>query len=179
MACPTHPPYFRTEVFREYLHQFVIIYIDNILIYSRTLADHRQRVTQVLQKLREYHLYLNLEKCEFHRPTISFLGYVINKRGIEMDQGKVRAIQNWPAPTTVKELQRFLGFANFYHRFIANYSKIATPLTSLLKNQPKSLFWDTSATEAFQHLKNAFCTAPILVHPDPELPFIIEVQPWE
>ncbi|XP_048056899.1 uncharacterized mitochondrial protein AtMg00860-like [Megalobrama amblycephala] len=139
------------------------------------MADHHQHVTQVIQKLKEY-LYLKLEKCDFHKSTISFLGYVISEQGIEMDQGKVKAIQNWPIPTTVKELQKFLALANFYRRFIANYSKISSPLTSLLKDRPKSLSWDPYTTEAFQSLKNAFCTAPILVHPDPKLPFIVEMD---
>lgn len=91
-----------------------------------------------------------------------------------MDEGKVAAIKNWPTPTTVKELQRFLGFANFYRRFIQNYSSITSPLTSLLRNKPKSLSWTPAATEAFDILKKAFTTAPLLVHPD--RPFIVEVD---
>ncbi len=94
-----------------------------------------------------------------------------------MDKGKVEAITSWPRPTTIKELQRFLGFSNFYRRFIANYSSITSPLTDLLKGGVnKSLSWDLSATKAFNHLKEAFTTAPLLVHPNPELPFIVEVD---
>ncbi|XP_048011540.1 uncharacterized mitochondrial protein AtMg00860-like [Megalobrama amblycephala] len=93
-----------------------------------------------------------------------------------MDEGKVAAIKDWPTPTTVKELQRFLGFANFYRRFIQNYSSITSPLTSLLRNKPKSLSWSPAATEAFNILKQAFTTAPLLVHPDPDKPFIVEVD---
>ncbi|XP_048048359.1 uncharacterized mitochondrial protein AtMg00860-like [Megalobrama amblycephala] len=93
-----------------------------------------------------------------------------------MDEGKVAAIKNWPIPTTVKELQRFLGFANFYRRFIQNYSSITSPLTSLLRNKPKSLSWTPSATEAFNTLKQAFTTAPLLVHPDPDKAFVVEVD---
>ncbi|KAK3539827.1 hypothetical protein QTP70_013334 [Hemibagrus guttatus] len=93
-----------------------------------------------------------------------------------MDEGKVTAIRNWPAPTTVKELQRFLGFANFYRRFIRNYSSIANPLTSLLRNKPKSLAWSPATEETFNTLKKAFTTAPLLVHPDPDKPFIVEVD---
>ncbi len=102
------------EVFRKFLHQFVIIYIDDILIYSQNQAEHCRHVEQVLQKLREHHLYLKLEKCEFHRTTIQFLGYVISTQGVQMDNNKLQAIRDWSMPSSVKELQRFLGFANFY-----------------------------------------------------------------
>ncbi|XP_050960534.1 uncharacterized protein LOC127161828 [Labeo rohita] len=124
---------FMNEVFREFLHQFVVVYIDDILIYSRNQAEHRQHVLQVLQKLRQHSLFLKLEKCEFHKPSVQFLGYNISAEGVQMDQGKVDAIQKWPLPTSVKELQRFLGFTNFYRRFIMNYSTITAPLTSLLR----------------------------------------------
>ncbi len=106
---------FMNEVFRQFLHQFVIVYIDDIRIYSRNQAEHRHHVEQVLQKLREHHLYLKLEKCEFHRHTIQFLGYVISPQGVQMDNNKLQVIRDWPIPSTLKELQRFLGF---YRRFI-------------------------------------------------------------
>ncbi|KAK3519821.1 hypothetical protein QTP70_006475 [Hemibagrus guttatus] len=93
-----------------------------------------------------------------------------------MDEGKVATVRNWPIPTSVKDLQRFLGFANFYQRFIRDYSSITSPLTNLLQNKPKSLTWNPAATQAFNTLKTAFTTAPLLVHPDPELPFIVEVD---
>ncbi|KAL0192527.1 hypothetical protein M9458_010823, partial [Cirrhinus mrigala] len=144
---------FMNELFREFLHRFVVVYIDDILIYSRNLAEHRQHVQQFLHKLCDHSLYLKLEKCEFHRPSIQFLGY-ITAEGMQMDQGKVSAIQEWPQPLTVKELQRFLGFSNFYRRFI----------------------WNPSAHEAFQWLKEIFSTAPLLHHPDPEHPFRVEVD---
>ncbi len=115
---------FMNEVFWEFLHQFMIVYIDDILIYSRNLAEHRHHVTRVLQRLRVHHLYLKLEKCEFHRSMVQFLSYNIGPEGIQMDQGKVNAIQEWPLPQSVKELQRFLGFANFYRRFIHLFSRL-------------------------------------------------------
>ncbi|KAI2660981.1 Transposon Tf2-8 polyprotein [Labeo rohita] len=124
---------FMNEVFREFLHQFVLVYIDDILIYSRNMAEHRQHVQQVLHKLRQYQLYLKLEKCEFHQSSVYFLGYNISAEGVHMDQRKVDAILKWPPPRTVKELQRFLGFSNFYRRFIQGYSSITAPLTSLLR----------------------------------------------
>ncbi|KAL0172892.1 hypothetical protein M9458_033203, partial [Cirrhinus mrigala] len=167
---------FMNEVFREFLHRFVIVYIDDILIYSRNMAEHRHHVQQVFHKLREHRLYLKLEKCEFHRPSVHFLGYIISAEGVQMDQGKISVIQEWPQPLTVKELQRFLGFANFYRRFIKDYSTITAPLTSLLRGKPKTISWNPSAHEAFLHLKKIFSTAPLLHHPDPELPFTVEVD---
>lgn len=92
----------------------MIMYLGDILIYSWNLAEHHHHVKQVLQKLKEHHLYLKLEKCEFHHDTIQFLGYIIDHHGIHMDQRKMQAIKDWPQPTTIKELQCFLGFANFY-----------------------------------------------------------------
>ncbi|XP_048027531.1 integrin alpha-M-like [Megalobrama amblycephala] len=118
----------------------------------------------------------SLEKCSFHQPSVHFLGYVIDHSGIRMDEGKVSAIQTWPTPTTMKELQRFLRFSNFYRRFIKNYSTIVSPLTNLLRQQPKSLSWSQPATNAFETLKKAFTTAPLLVHPNPDLPFVVEVN---
>ncbi|KAL0183501.1 hypothetical protein M9458_019197 [Cirrhinus mrigala] len=159
---------FMNEVFREFLHRFVIVYFDDILIYSRNLAEHRQHIQQVLQKLRQ--------QREFHLPSVQFLGYVISAEGVQMDQGKVTAIQNWPQPTTIKELQRFLGFSNFYHRFIQNYSSITAPLTSLLKGKPRTITWNPATHEAFQQLKKIFSTAPLLRHPDPQRPFTVEVD---
>ncbi len=167
---------FMNEVFREFLHRFVIVYIDDILIYSRNLAEHRHHVLQVLLQLRKHQLYLKQEKCEFHRTTVQFLGYVINPEGIQMDQGKVQVINSWPQPQSVKELQRFLGFSNFYRRFIHNFSHLTAPITSLLRHHPKSLSWTPEAITAFEKLKRAFCTAPILKHMEPQLPFVVEVD---
>lgn len=138
-----------------------VSFINDILIYTRNLADHRHHVTQVLQCLR-HQLYFKMEKCKFNLPSAQFLGYIISQEGIQMDQGKVQAIQKRKEPHTGKELQRFLGFANFYRRFIKNYSSFTTPLTSLLCGKPKSLAWDQPAHEAFENLKTTFSTAPLL-----------------
>lgn len=127
-------------------------------------------------RLREHHLFLTLEKYEFHKTTIQFLGYIISPDGIQMDQGKVQAIRNWPRPQTVKELQHFLGFANFYHRFIQHFSHLTASLTSLLRKKHKSLSWNPKALMSFENLKQVFCTAPIFTHPDHHLPFVVEVD---
>ncbi|KAK3535068.1 hypothetical protein QTP70_003033 [Hemibagrus guttatus] len=164
------------EVLLEFLQKSVLVYINDILIYSQSMAEHRPHVAEVLQCLRNYQLFLKAEKCVFHQSSIQFLGYVIDHSDIRMDEKKVAAVRNWPIPTTVKDLQRFLGFANFYWQFIQDYSSITSPLTSLLRNKPKSLTWNPAATQAFDKLKTAFTTAPLLVHPNPELPFIVEVD---
>ncbi|KAI2649350.1 Transposon Tf2-6 polyprotein [Labeo rohita] len=164
------------EIFREYLDKFVLIYIDDILIFSSTLQEHHQHVKHVLTKLREHQLYLKADKCSFHQKSTQFLGYNIDPAGVSMDHGKVEAITKWPKPITIKELQRFLGFSNFYRRFIEGYSMLASPLTSMLKGKPKTLTWSSDATQAFQQLKTAFTSAPILRHPDPSKQFIVEVD---
>ncbi len=167
---------FMHEIFRDMINRFVLIYIDDILIYSPTIEEHCRHVTQVLQRLRQHYLYLKTEKCEFHKSTIHFLGYIVTPAGVQMDQRKVEAVRNWPQPTTIKEMQRFLGFANFYRRFIAHYSQQAAPLTSLLRQKAKSLTWTAEAHRAFTQLKSAFCTTPALSHPDPNIRFVVEVD---
>ncbi|KAK3515261.1 hypothetical protein QTP70_013039 [Hemibagrus guttatus] len=162
-------------VFQDLLGKWVIAYIDDILVYSTSMEEHLCHVWEVLSRLQQHHLYIKLEKCEFHRTTVTFLGYVISRQGVEMNVVKVQAVTEWSSPTTVQELQRFLGFANFYRRFIRNYSSVAGPLTSLLSGKPKRLAWMDQARAAFQQLKDCFTTAPILRHPDPDLPFMVEV----
>ncbi len=113
---------FMNEIFRDMLNRFVIIYIDDIINYSLNLEEHQRQVTQVLQRVSQHQFYLILEKCNFHQTTIQFLGYIISPEGVQMDQGKVNAVRNWPQTTTVTELQRILGFAHFYCRFIAHFT---------------------------------------------------------
>uniref|UniRef100_A0A9J7ZGW9 Gypsy retrotransposon integrase-like protein 1 n=1 Tax=Cyprinus carpio carpio TaxID=630221 RepID=A0A9J7ZGW9_CYPCA len=167
---------FVNEVFKDLLNQYVIVYIDDILIYSCSMEDHISHVRTVLSRLLQNGLFVKAEKCEFHVTSIKFLGYNISHSGVEMDDNKVKAVTDWPIPSTVKELQRFLGFANFYRRFIRDFSTIAAPVTSLLKGKPKKLVWTEAATSAINKLKSSFTTAPILKHPDPKLPFIVEVD---
>ncbi|KAK3506722.1 hypothetical protein QTP70_017705 [Hemibagrus guttatus] len=163
-------------VFQDILGKWVIAYIDNILVYSTSLEEHMRHVREVLSRLQRHRLFVKPEKCEFHQSTMSFLGYVITRQGVEMDVTKVQAVTEWPSPSTVKELQHFLGFANFYWWFIRNYSSVAGPLTLLLKGKPRRLAWMDQAQAAFQRLKGCFTSAPILRHPDPDLPFVVEVD---
>ncbi len=147
------------------------------MIYSSTPGTWPTIATTLSTlRLRQHHLYLKLEKCKFHRPTAQFLGYIIGEEGIQMDQGKGTAIMEWPIPQSAKELQRFLGFANFCQCFIKDFSLHTAPLTTMLRGKPKSLSWNSSAHKAFEKLKTAFSTAPILCHPDPHVLFVVEVD---
>uniref|UniRef100_A0A4W5NN01 ribonuclease H n=1 Tax=Hucho hucho TaxID=62062 RepID=A0A4W5NN01_9TELE len=119
------------NVLRDMLNRFVFVYLDDILFFSRTAQEHVLHVRQVLQRLLENQLFVKAEKCEFHRCTITFLGYVIAEGNVQMDPGKVKAVVDWPQPTSRVQLQRFLGFANFYRHFIRDYSTLAAPLSAL------------------------------------------------
>ncbi len=167
---------FINDVFRDMLDHYVIVYSDDILVYSETLQEHVQHVRSVLQRLIKYQLYAKLEKCEFHTTSVAFLGYIISQEGVAMDESKVHAVLDWPLPSTIKELQRFLGFANFYRRFIRGFSSIAAPLTNMTKKGSRRLQWTAEAHKAFEQLKRQFTTAPILHHPDPNSPFVVEVD---
>lgn len=147
------------EVFRDMLHSHVIAYIDDILIYSDDFEQHVSHVQAVLCCLADHNLFVKLEKGEFYHPSVTFLGYVISQRGVEMDLSKASTITSWWEPANIKGLQRFLGFVNFYRHFIRNYSTIASPLTSLLKGKPQRLRWTDQARTAFQRLKQCFSSA--------------------
>jgi len=133
---------FMNDIFSDVLDIFVVIYLDDILIYSDNMDDHKKHVKEVLKRLRENQLYASPTKCVFHQDRIEFLGFVLGVDGLRMDESKTQTIQNWPTPRRVKDIQFFLGFANFYKRFIDNYTEITSPLTRLTqKNKPWS--WTT------------------------------------
>jgi hypothetical protein len=163
------------DIFREYLDHFVVIYLDDILVFSSNLAEHTHHVRLVLTKLREYGLFAKSEKCEFDRTSVEFLGYMISPTGITMDKRKVAAITDWPLPTRLKEVQSFLGFANFYRRFIEGFSSLVQPLIQLTRKDTPFV-WTPAAHNAFNALKAAFLSAPLLVHPDPTRPFQVETD---
>jgi hypothetical protein len=163
------------EVLREYLDNSVIVYLDDILIFSNTREEHVNHVKSVLSKLRHNRLWAKAEKCKFFQTSVDFLGYIVSTDGISMDPSKVKSILDWPAPKSVKDIQVFLGFANFYRRFIKNYSKITAPLTKLLRKNTK-FQWNDPAQNAFDSLKKSFTSAPILTHFDPGRPIILETD---
>ncbi|XP_054624868.1 retrotransposon-derived protein PEG10 isoform X1 [Dunckerocampus dactyliophorus] len=163
------------DVLSDMINQFCFVYLDDILIFSRNLQDHITHVRLVLQRLMENRLYVKAEKCDFHATSVPFLGYIVEKGQLRADPAKIQAVVEWPTPKSRKHLQRFLGFANFYRRFIRNFSSKAGPLTRL--TSPKIPFvWTPEANSAFNTLKTLFTSAPVLVHPDPNLQFSVEVD---
>ena len=163
------------EIFKDLIDVFVIIYLDDILIFSDNKEDHVKHVQEVLKRLREHDLFCKPEKCEFFRKLVEYLGLIISKGRIAMDEGKVKAILEWPVPKNVKDIQAFLGFANFYRRFIEDFSGIVKPMTSLLrKDAPWK--WTQAEEESFKTLKDRFTNAPALVMPDMTKQFIVEAD---
>ncbi|KAI3797484.1 hypothetical protein L1987_32741 [Smallanthus sonchifolius] len=150
---------------KPYLDKFVIVFIDDILIYSKTEEEHEQHLRLILDLLRTEQLYAKFSKCEFWLKEVQFLGHVVNKKGIHVDPAKIEAVKNWSAPQTPTEVRSFLGLAGYYRRFISNFSKIAVPLTALT-HKGKPYEWGPKQEEAFQTLKQKLCDAPILTLPE-------------
>jgi hypothetical protein len=155
------------------------VYIDDILVYSATHAEHVSLVRRVLGRLLEHDLYVKAEKYLFFQLSVSCLGDRISTSGVEMESDRISAVCNWPTPTMVKDVQRFLGFANYYRIFIPGFGQVAAAITSLLKGGPVHLQWSAEADRAFGHLKALFTSAPVLAHPDPSLAFIVEMDASE
>ncbi|XP_065821877.1 uncharacterized protein lrfn4b [Labrus bergylta] len=166
------------DVLRDMLNDYVFVYLDDILIFSPDEETHILHVRQVVQRLLENRLFVKAEKCEFHVSSVPFLGFVVSQDNIQMDPSKVSAVSEWPTPTNRKQVQRFLGFANFYRRFIRNFSSIAAPLHTLTSPLVK-FQWSPQADKAFKKLRVSFVSAPILRLPDPHLQFIVEVDASE
>uniref|UniRef100_A0A803TXJ9 Gypsy retrotransposon integrase-like protein 1 n=1 Tax=Anolis carolinensis TaxID=28377 RepID=A0A803TXJ9_ANOCA len=166
---------FMNDVFRDLIDQFLVIYLDDILIFSKDEKEHRQHVKQVLHRLRANGLFAKASKCVFHVPEVEFLGHVVSGRELKMDPHKVDAVNSWQELKTKKDVQRFLGFANYYREFIPNFAKLTVPLTQLLrKKQP--FVWGREAHEAFLQLKSSFQSDNILTHPDVDKPFVVEAD---
>ena len=161
------------EIFRDMIDLGVVIYLDDILIYIENEQDHVALVKRVLERRQEHQLAITPDKCECHRSRVNFLGYLISPEGVELDQEKIRTVVEWEAPDSVKGVQLFLGFANFYWRFIEGNSKLTHPLTYLTKKSEK-FFWSDECRRTFEELKQRFTSSPILRHYNPELPCIIE-----
>jgi hypothetical protein len=163
------PAYFMgmmNKVFMEYLDKFVVVFIDDILIYSKTEEEHAEHLRIVLGRLRDQQLYAKFSKCEFWLKEVEFLGHVLSGAGISVNPNKVSSVVGWKPPRNVGEIRSFLGLAGYYRRFIENFSKIAKPMTELLKKDRK-FEWTDDCEASFNELKTRLTTAPVLVLPDP------------
>jgi len=169
---PAYFMYLMNSVFMPELDKFIVVFIDDILIYSKNEEEHAKHLHIVLQRLREHKLYAKFSKCEFWLKEVPFLGHVISAEGISVDPGKVQDVLDWEAPISVKEIRSFLGLAGYYRRFIPKFSKIAKPMTELLKKGVK-FHWNDKCEEAFHTLKKFLTSAPILAQPDTSKPFDI------
>ena len=160
---------------------FCVVYLDDILIYSSSLEEHWGHIRQILECLCKFQLFANLKKCAFAVQQVDFLGFVISVKGVVMDPSRVSTIADWPTPKTYQEVQVFLGFVNFYQCFVKDYSRIARPLTGLLKGSVDRkkqglLQWGEVEAQAFERLCTSFMSAPMLVHFNPELRLRIETD---
>jgi RNase H-like domain found in reverse transcriptase/Reverse transcriptase (RNA-dependent DNA polymerase)/Integrase zinc binding domain/Chromo (CHRromatin Organisation MOdifier) domain/gag-polyprotein putative aspartyl protease len=159
-------------VFQDHLDDFVIVFLDDILIYSKSKDDHLRHLTQVLKLLKENKLFAKKSKCEFFTNEISFLGHIITDKGISMEPAKIKAIIEWPTPKDISDVRSFLGLAGYYRRFVKDFSRIASGMSELLKKN-ESFIWTNEAEISFQQLKKAVTSAPILILPDDSLPFTV------
>jgi hypothetical protein len=162
------PAYFMNlmnKVFMEYLDRFVMVFFDDILIYSKSDSDHEENMRLVLQKLRDNQLYAKYSKCEFWIDKVPFLGHIISNGGISVDPAKVKEIVEWSIPSTVTEIRSFLGLAGYYRRFIKGFSKIAKPITSLLEKE-REFKWDGKCQDSFNQLKLRLMSPLVLVMPN-------------
>ncbi|GJP47589.1 hypothetical protein CLOM_g6771 [Closterium sp. NIES-68] len=172
------PATFQVEmnhILQPLLDECVVVYLDDILIYSRDMKQHVEHLRRVFEILRRERFYVKLSKSEFALEKVQFLGHMVSAQGVHVDPKKIEAVRTWKTPENVKELQQFLGFANYYNRFVPQYAKIAAPLTNLLKkNTPYK--WERKHQEAVEQLKQALTSAPVLILPDPERDYVIEAD---
>ncbi|WVZ58391.1 hypothetical protein U9M48_008668 [Paspalum notatum var. saurae] len=162
--------YMMNSVFMNELDKFVVVFIDDVLIYSKSEEEHKEHLRIVLTRLREHKLYAKFSKCAFWLKEVSFLGHILSKKGVAVDPSKVKDVLNWKQPETVTEIRSFLGLAGYYRRFIKDFSKTAKPMTSLTKKNAKYV-WSPNCEEAFQTLKKLLTSAPVLAQPDVTKPF--------
>ena len=152
------------KVFQPYLDQFVVVFVDDILIYSQSEREHEDRLRIVLQLLRDHQLYTKFSKCEFWLTEVRFLGHVVSASGVSVDPEKVEAVMSWERPKSVFEICSFLGLVGYYRRFIKDFSQLTSPMMRLTRKEVKFV-WDDRCEEAFQELKRRLTTAPILIVP--------------
>ena len=152
------------RVFRPYVDKFVVVFINDILVYSKDAREHEQHLKIVLQTLREKKLYVKLRKCDFWLKEVSFLGHIVSTEGIRVDPTKIEAVMNWKPPQNVTEVRSFLGLVGYYRRFMRGFSVIASPLTKLLK-KGINFEWTNKYQNSIEQLKGMLVEAPVLKHP--------------
>ncbi|WVZ92091.1 hypothetical protein U9M48_038181 [Paspalum notatum var. saurae] len=162
--------YMMNSVFMNELDKFVVVFIDDILIYSKNEKEHEEHLRVVLTRLREHKLYAKFSKCAFWLKEVGFLGHILSEKGVAVDPSKVKDVLNWKQPETVTEIRSFFGLAGYYRRFIKDFSKIAKPMTSLTKKNAKFV-WGPKCEDGFRELKKLLTTAPVLAQPDVTKPF--------
>ncbi|KAF8694103.1 hypothetical protein RHS03_08243, partial [Rhizoctonia solani] len=166
---------FMNNIFRDLLDISVVVYFNDILIFSNSREQHVEHIKEVLSCLLKHNLFSNPAKCYFFVTEVTYIGLVITPDGISMEKDKVQAIMDWPEPQNVKQVQSFLGFANFYRRFVPNFSCLARPLNNLTqKEQP--WIWLEEQKAAFDAIKAEICKEPVLAHPDESEPYILETD---
>lgn len=168
---------------QDILDEYCTAYLDDILVFSNTLKEHKRHVREVLKRMRKAGLYADIDKSEFHVQRVKYLGMIITTEGLQMDPDKVQTVLEWPTPRNVKDILAFLGFANFYRRFIQGFGRTALPLTDLTKTKPlvaggkpPPFLWSAACHKAFDELKRMFSSAPILCHYDADAPTTVEVD---
>jgi hypothetical protein len=167
---PAYFMYLMNIVFMPELDKFVVVFIDDILVYSKNEKDHKEHLRIVLTRLRDHKLYSKFSKCEFQLKKVPFLGHILSENEVSVDPSKVQEVMDWKTPTTVSEVRSFLGLAGYYCRFIPDFSKIAKPMTSLLQKDHEFV-WIEKCETAFHTLRKLLTTAPVLAQPDIEKPF--------
>ncbi|GBG91146.1 hypothetical protein CBR_g52027 [Chara braunii] len=161
------------DIFRDILEEYVLVYLDDILVYSRTLEDHLRHLRDVLQRLRKHGFYAKLSKCRFAQRRVDFLGHHVSDQSLHMDDAKITAIAEWPVPTSAKQLRSFLGLTSYYSNFIQGDARYSYVLTSTLLRKNPPWFWTPLCEDAFRALKKMVTCAPVLRLPDFDRPFIV------
>lgn len=183
-AAPASFQQLMTELLAPYLDKFVACFLDDLLIFSATPEEHEQHLRLVLDRLSKERLFCKRSKCALFQRQVTFLGHLVDERGLDMEATKVSAIREWPRPKSLTELRSFLGLANYYRAFVRDYSRVALPLTDLLRTKTRSdgvavgqkLQWTDEAQSAFDALKSAVSSAPMLLRPLPHLPFLLHTD---